>query len=420
MHTTPNRPVRSSAAARRVLGTARVLALAGLLAGAASLTACNKHGRFTQAHMSAAKVRMAEMKSATEFQMAHQAFLAGDLKKALRHIDYSLELNPRIPKSHVLRGRIFLEAGNLENCAVALRNAEEIDPKNVDAAYYQGLLAERLDRREDALRHYTRAGELDPANPQHAIAAAEMLVSLARLDDAERALTRDGVQFQHSAGVRQAMAQIALLRNQPDRAVTLFQEARLLAPDDHSILENLASAQVAAGQFAQAEANLARLLTNPDFSARRDLLRLRADCLTRIDRHVEARDVLMGLVKDERGTADADAWNQIGQISVLVRDWNRVRTAALRLIAISPDSPTGYVLRGLEQRARGQHLAAAESFAHAVERDRTPDNLILLGMSLQSLGRDADARACFTNALNLRPGDPAATRLLAGADSSER
>ncbi|MDX2130627.1 MAG: tetratricopeptide repeat protein [Planctomycetota bacterium] len=403
----------------RVLGTARLALLAGALAGVLATGACGKHGKFTEKHMSAAKLRMAELKSATEYQMAHQAFLAGDLKKSLRHVTYSIELNPIIPKSHILLGRTHLEGGNVEDAAAAFQKAAELDPVNVDAAYFQGILAERLDRKEDALKHYTRALELEPTNPQHAIAASEMLISLGRIDDAERLLRNDASSFQHSAGVRQSLAHIALLRGQPEVAVTLFQEARLLAPNDSNLLESLATAQISAGQFAQAESNLAGLLRDPEYAQRRDLRRLRADCLARTDRAVEARDVYLSLSADQEGSADPEVWNHVGQLSVILKDWPRVRTAAQRLIAIDPDAAAGYVLRGLELRSRGEHRAAADSFAHAVQRERTADNLILLGMSLHSMGRDADARTCFTNALALRPNDSAATRLLAGIPNAD-
>ena len=49
------------------------------------------------------------MKAAQEWDMARQAFLAGDLNKALEAVDHSLALNDKVVKSHVLRELLGVE-----------------------------------------------------------------------------------------------------------------------------------------------------------------------------------------------------------------------------------------------------------------------------------------------------------------------
>jgi tetratricopeptide (TPR) repeat protein len=400
--------LRSSCRASCVCGACLIVALV-------AAPGCGTHGKFTSERVSTAKVRMAEMKSATEYQMAHQAFLSADLPKALRHIEYSLELNPAVVKSHILKGRILMEMNNLEASAIAFRRAEELDPKNVDAWYFQGLLAERLDRREEALRRYEGAARLDPTNPQYVVATAEMLVALDRVDEAEARLSSGAGQYEHSARVRQTLGHIALLKKQPERAATLFGEARLLAPDDPTILEDLAGAQIQCGKYAQAESTLAHLLTDKAYAERRDLVRLRAKCLMQVNRPAEARELLVRLTKANGANADFGIWADLGQVSFDLQDQARLKECAARCIAIDPNRPEGYVLRGLEQRMRADHDSAAASFAAACERERTPDNLVLLGLSMLDLGRTEDARSCFEAALKINPNHPFAAKLLASA-----
>src|SRR5262245_44194168 len=122
------------ASALRVLGQALRGALAvGILAllGWAAVFApgCVGHGKHTAEHLSAAKTKMEAMKSATEYKMAEQAFLGNDLPKALKHIDYSISLNEKVARSHVLRGRTFMEMGDLESAAACFTHALELDPK---------------------------------------------------------------------------------------------------------------------------------------------------------------------------------------------------------------------------------------------------------------------------------------------------
>jgi len=402
----PTRTARSSRAlALRVLGTCLVASL--------TLGACARHGKHTTAQINLATQRMAELKSATEYQMANQAFLAGDLPKALKHVTFSLELNPEIAKTHILKGRVLLEMSKIDESSLSLQKAASIDASNVDAAYFQGLLAERIDRKEEALTHYTHANTLDPTNPQYAIAAAEMLVALGRADEAQTFLTDRREQFDHSAGVRQILGHIAMLRNDATTASRLFSEARLLAPDDTTIVEDLIRAQIATGDFGQAEFNLARLLAAPRNKDRRDLLQMRARCLVQIERPVEARDLLLALTRDDAAAADPQTWIFLGQTAVALRDMPRVRLASTRAIALAPKNADGYVLRALYQRNSGNPEAAEATLKEAVRLDPSCENLILLGLTQQELGKATDAAATFRAAAAADPADPRAEKLLA-------
>lgn len=408
----PIRTARSSRAlALRVLGTCLIASL--------TLAACARHGKHTTAQINLATQRMAELKSATEYQIANQAFLAGDLAKALKHVTFSLELNPGIAKTHILKGRVLLEMSKIEEASVSLQKAASIDPSNVDAAYFQGLLAERIDRKEDALTHYTRANTLDATNPQYAIAAAEMLVALGRSDEAQTFLTDRREQFDHSAGVRQTLGHIAMLRNDAATAARLFSEARLLAPDDTTIVEDLIRAQIATREFGQAEFNLARLMAAPKNKDRRDLLQMRARCLVQIDRPVEARDILLALTRDDAAAADPQTWVFLGQTAVTLRDMPRVRLASTRAIALAPRDADGYVLRAIYQKNSGNPEAAEATLKEAVRLNPTCENLILLGLTQQELGKSADASSSFLAAVAADPSDTRAEKLLAAFGSQD-
>lgn len=388
-----------------ILGTG--LALASLLG------ACGTNGAFTSEGTNLAKEKMAQLKSATEWQMAQQAFLAGDLPKALKHVNVSIELNDKVVKSFVLRGRILMEQGNLDAASASLAQAETMNASDVDTWYYQGILAERIDRKEEALRRYTGANERDPANPQYAIAAAEMLMAMNRLDDAEKFLHDRLDKFDHAPGVKQTLGHIAMLRNQPADAVPLFNEARLLAPDDQAIIEDLIRAQIATRQFGQAEGNLSRILTNKANEGRRDLLHARAKCLIELDRPVEARDILVKLTSDTAGNTDTDAWLELGQVCYQLRDQQRLRTASGRAIALAPTKPDGYVLRALYLRQNGDNPGAIDYLRRALNIEQTPETYILLGLVQRDMQKIADARGNFMMALKLDPNNQDATRLLA-------
>lgn len=391
---------------RLALGLAMVLA-AGALVG------CSGQGKYTKEHMSGAKMKMEALKSATEFKMAEQAFMAGDLPKAQRHVDYSITLNKRVARSHVLRGRVMMEMGHLEDCAASLAEARRLEEKNVDAIYFQGLLAERIDRKEEALAKYQEAFEIAPTSAQYAIAAAEMMVELGRVDEARAFLEGKREAFQHNAGVRQTLGHIALIQNRGEDAVALFSDARLLAPDDAMIIEDLVRAQLATGRVGEAEYNLSRLLSGRA-KDRRDLMQMRAACLVELERHIEARDLLVKLTTDERGASDIESWIGLGQVAYTLRDQARVKQASARIVALDPKRPEGHMLRALYLRRNNDLPGARRSVETALNLKRTGEGFVLLGMILTDLGDEKLARRSFEMALSVEPGNDAATHFLRG------
>ena len=80
------------------------------------------------------------------------------------------------------------------------------------------------------------------------------------INEAYQILSDGQKHFAYNAAIRQTMGHIATLRGDAKMAAQHFNEASLLAPDDDRILEDLARAQMACGDFADAEVNLARLL----------------------------------------------------------------------------------------------------------------------------------------------------------------
>lgn len=385
-----------------------VVAFAGLM----GLQGCGK-GKYTTEHTNAAKAKMNMLKSATEYQMAFQAFMAGDLPKANNHIDYSITLNESVVKSHVLRGRIMMEMGNLEKAVACFQYAETLDAANVEAAYYQGVLAERVARKEEALSFYRKAADLEPANAQYCIAATEMMIDLARVDEADAYLRQRQERFVNNAGIKQVLGNIAMLRKDTRTAQNLYGEARLLAPDNKAIVENLIRAQIANAAFADAEVNLSKLLADRAMQDRRDLRHMRAKCLVRLDRLVEARDVYLELTKDRDGNADVEAWRGLGEVAFVLKDTPRLKLSAARLIAIAPKAPDGWILRGLMQRRAGDLAAAQSSFEQALALRRDGDTLVLLGMVQQDLRQNAKARDSFREALRQEPSHANAASLLA-------
>ncbi|TVQ31598.1 MAG: tetratricopeptide repeat protein [Phycisphaeraceae bacterium] len=403
---------------KRILAAATMTLAAGLATGLAGCA--SGHGRYTTEHIERANERMATIKAATSWDMARQQFLAGDLSKALNNVDESLDLNRAVPKSHTLRGRIMMELGQLEAAVVSYREALELDPGFVEAHYYLGIAHERFSEHDQAMERYLAAANLDPSNAQFIIAAAEMHIELGQLDKAMELLESRRSNHQHNAGVRQTMGHIAMMRGDYERAVTLFGEARLLAPDELALHEDLALAQIASGRFTEAEYSLRRLMKHKDFKDRRDLKHAQARCLIHLDRPVEARSILLALTSDSAGASDIEAWIDLGEVAMHIGDMNRVRLVAARLTAIAPNRHEGPLMMAMWSRRAGDLNSALASLNKAVSlAGADPRPAMLRGVVLDELGRRNEAASSFIDALAIDPTHDQARRMLAAVQQDD-
>ncbi len=388
--------------------------LLGLVAtaGIVTTTGCGGRGAYTREGTSLAKEKMNIIKSATEWEMARQAFFAGDLEKALKKVDLSISINPGIAKSHVLRGRVMLEKGEIGHGVRSLETALAIEPDNVDANYYMGIASERLVQLEDAFTYYDKASQLDEYSDQYAVAAAEMLMDLKRYDEAKTYLETTA-SHDHSAGIRQTLGHLARLQGDLPAAVNEFKSAQLLAPDDLGILEDLTSAQYDSGNYADAAYGFATLLTRKETSDRRDLKSNYAKCLIKLDRPMEARKLYKELTQGNQGASNIEAWIGLGNVSYTVGDFTTVRQAATRVVALAPSRKDGYLLWAVLHRNKGNIEASIRSLNDAIERDPADPLLhTMIALGLLELNKTTQARAALSKALALDPDNKSAATVM--------
>lgn len=378
-----------------------------------ALGGCTGHGRHTSNRLSQAQLRMNQIRSATDWEMAESAFLAGDFDRAQEKLERSILLNPRVAKSHELLGRVYLEQGELEQARASLLRATVLDPKRPEPHYFLGVLDERFRAHEAALRHYQAAVELDETNAAYALAATELLVDLGRMGEAEAFLAEREGTFSYNAGIKQTLGQLAMLRSEHELAAELFREARLLSPDDPGLHEDLSRALMASGDYAGAAHSLETLRREKGYDERRDLMRLLAACYAEVDRPTEARSLLLDVVADERGAEDAGVWQELGAIAFDLGDYRTIGRAGRRLMALAPHAPEGYVFRAAWFQHEDQPDRALEALeAGATRGALDADGLVMLGAVAGEMGDFDTARRSFALALEQDPGHELARALV--------
>ncbi|MEM9883866.1 MAG: tetratricopeptide repeat protein [Planctomycetota bacterium] len=389
-------------------------ALALVTLAASSLLGCqSSHDQWVDD----ANNRWHSLRSTAMLDMAQGQFEAGALDQAEKTVMEAASIDASNPRLHLMAGRISLERGELERSYRLFQLSAELDAEIADAHYYQGVVLQRWRQFDAALAAYQRAYEIEPDHAGRMLAVAETMVSLQRTDDAVALLEDKKYYFDQNAGLRAMLGHLYAMRDEPRLAVDNFRQATMLDPENVRLHEELALAQVAAGDHADAANSLRRLLERPEYENRADLKRSLARAEAATGRLEAAREVYLGLTRlDPTHTED---WLRLGEVCWKTQDLGGALIAANRAVQLAPRRHEGYVLAGLVWQQRGRTENALQMFDRAIEfapaGDATP--LILRGLSLEKSDRHAAAAEAYQDALARDPDDPRARRLLARAEA---
>lgn len=341
----------------------------GLMIAWLALSACQSQGDYTSAAEEEARAGMSALRAGTEYDEASRQYATGDLDRALKTVNNSIELSPDVAKTHLLRSKILIELNDSISALSSLDRAAELDPNNAEYPYLRGVVKEQLGLRDEALLEYEAAAELGPDEAAHRLALAETLVQLERLDEARSLLEGDSGPFAANAGFRQMLGHIALLEDDPEEAKTRFTEAAILGPRDAAILEDLLRSQIATSDYVGALRSLEHLEELDALRSRPDLRRMQAQCHILERQPVEARGILIKLTTAKDGPRDFESWRLLADVALMLEDERLLRSTADRMLQAEPSRPEGFLTLALWQRQSGDLDAALRSVRNAAERD---------------------------------------------------
>ena len=367
---------------------------------------------------SEANARMSLMTAQIHFGQARQAFETGQFDKSTREIEEAIKIYPESAEYFVLQGRIALETHKLENAIDSFEKALDLDAKLSDPHYYSGVVYQRWSNDQQAYESYLKAFEIAPTRVEYLLAAAESLIALGEFEQAKQLIEPKLSYFEHNAALRQLQGQIALLQGDAKRAAVLYGEARLLNPDDDALLEELMWAQYAAEQYGACHQS-AKQLADKAKSPRADLIHLQARCMTMMNRGPEARELYIELTRMR--PADPDVWSELGTLCWDLGDYRRVAQCSVQLISLAPERYEGYMLRGINERQKGNIDEAVQLFRQAAER--APEVALphmLLGQALEQNGDVKSAKLAYADAMKAQPANTEAETLLRRLNESQQ
>ena len=369
---------------------------------------------------------------ASLFLESQAALIAGDLPTAGELAAASVEADPASPTLRVALAEILVQQGEIQRAKAALAEALRMDPGQTEALSLLGGLAAMQGSLNEAETHLRRAYAIKPdeslalqlaalLGQQKRDAEGEVLLSQWDGPSALRGLARLRLMREDYAGAAGALRRV--LDYAPGDAETLITLSRAL--EELGRMDEAAEAAEAAGIWkssAQAAVRLASLLRRSDACphalevldvADADLPAAgeeRAQCLIRLGRWEEAREVLTGLL-----AATPDAF--FSRFLVLRLDILEGRNGAARaaLDALGTEAP-GEAVRGVlaleqallyrldGQAARAERVLAGRRDDPASYPD-APMNLLELYRASGCPGLALEAAEAMARQA---PGDPRA------------
>jgi tetratricopeptide (TPR) repeat protein len=234
-------------------------------------------------------------------------------------------------EGYMARGQRYFAAGNLDKANVEFRNALQIEPRNVDALYFNGRLAERRGNIREAIDFYQAALDLEPKDDRARASLAKVfvlggasqraleIVSPGLLDHpddpdllAARAAARHQIRDDGDArtdaeravlvaptneNAIAVLAALALRAGDKARALSLVSDAVTKAPTSVELRQILASVYLSAGKPNEAEEQMRKVIAlEPGEMAPRMQLATHYVGLHQLD---EAQRVLEEAVRDQ-------------------------------------------------------------------------------------------------------------------------
>jgi superkiller protein 3 len=386
----------------------------GLLA-MALLTACQQNKTPTPSEE--AKAQWNTARANVMLSLATDQYNNGDFDRARQTVDEAQRMDSKNAPLRILSAQLAIEQGQLDVADRELAQARTLDPKNPKAFYLSGVVYQRWEQPDKACAFYSTACDLDPGEQKYLLAKSEMLVDMNRVDDALSLLQAKVVFFENSPAIRDEVGLLLEQKNQWVDAADMFRRATILAPDDLTTREHLASALYHIGQYADAAEALERVLADPKEQKRSDLYLMQGECRMHLNRIGDARESFTM-------AADIDSANplpliELAKASIALGDPTRAEADLRRATIAGGDEADISLLRGY-MRLRENRLdeaLAAFSRASALHPDDSV-SVCMMGYVQQKQGKFADALACYRKALKIQPSDELAGRLLAGLDAN--
>lgn len=206
----------------------------------------------------------------------------GETKAALASLATVIRLNPDYPNAYFNRAEILFRSHQFEAALQDYDKVVELNPDDSSAYSGRGHTFYAIGKSEEALNDYFKAMELSPQSAEAATEYADTCHALGKWKEAaaayQRALQLDGSNARtlQNAAWMMATCPDEFYRNGEAAVRTANRAVQAASGTNAQVLDVLAAAQAASGDFAGAQSTIAEALRSTANPNLRDELQLRA------------------------------------------------------------------------------------------------------------------------------------------------
>jgi tetratricopeptide (TPR) repeat protein len=352
------------------------------------------------------------------YGLARDQYSTGNFDTSRQTTAEALRLDPENETLHLLSARLAIEGGQLEVASRELEQARKLNPKDAEADYLSGVVAQRWQKTPEALEFYAAAVQKNSDELAYLLAQSEMLIALERQEEALHLLQDKVVYFENSAVIRDAVGQLLVESRKYKEAADILRQASVLDSGDMTIREHLAFALYFAHNYRDAIEPFQQVLKTVPSGKRGDLWVA-----------LGQSQLESGLTRDARRSFETAS--QIdpqspsvnlaqARVAMAQNDYARAEIALKRALSLDPARSETRLLMGYLRLKQGKVQDALSSFQRASALDSSDTvSLCMVGYSLQQLGRHDEAIRYYAQALKIKPGDEMAARMMASLDSRD-
>jgi Flp pilus assembly protein TadD len=387
------------------------------LAAAALITGCAENQK--KSHIKEkAEAQWNGARSGVMASLAQDQYKSGNFEKCRQTVDDALKLTPDAVPMRILSAKLAIEQGQLERADQELTVARKLAPNDAEALYLSGVVCQRWQKVEAACDFYKQATDKAPTELGYLMAHSEMLVTLDRNDEALALLQARVVYFEHSSGIRDAVARLLMQKGQYRDAVELFRQATILTPEEDSFREGLGLSLYYAKQYKHAVEILTALVKLEIYSERADLRLALGESQLAMGKPRDARDNLE--IAARLQPSNPSVWLGLARAALEANDLKRAEVGIKKSMALKADAPESYLMLGYLRLRQEKHHDALQAFTKASTLDRKDSVAIcMVGYVFEKIGRSDAAMKCYAKALKLKPNDEMASQLMAGLNLND-
>jgi len=258
------------------------------------------------------------------------------------------------------------QAGRLAEAETIYRQVLAVQPQNVDAIHYLGVIAHQVDRHDTAIEMIQRAIALYPHDASMYSNLSAVYRRMGRLPEAVQALRQALALRPDYADAHNNLGIVLAAQGHFEEAVAHHRRVVELRPEDAEGHNNLGAALAGQGRFDEA--------------------------MTEYERAAALNPKL------------AEVHNNVGHACQHRGDLEAAVAAFRRAIEHAPQLAEAHNNLGNALHRLGQTPEAWEAYQRAIQLNpRYPDPHLNLGNVLRDRGQSEEAMACYRRALELRP-----------------